>query len=452
MYLQSNCAKLCFASRILITSHLQKLISNHNAAHIPLNINNRKLLKIGTRTKIWDSTPQQQQLQALCGYRTFHTTSTRNIAPFLWLFVKPFAKLSAILAGRGARGWWQDLPKDKQSRFQKILRELSPYVLGAIGVFASLFGINYWIHIETAPITGRRRFMAFTKQQYQQIVQLELENHLETHKEHMLPVNHPDTVKVVGICKRLYAANRDWIKFTDGGKFHVVVVDEPDNVNAFVLPSGHIFVFTGLLKAAKNNDQLAMIIGHEMSHAIMSHGVEHISFAQLLDWFVIVSLAAIWALIPSDSIAFIAQWIYQKLVKYALEMPYSRAIEVEADEVGLQMAAKACFDVREAPVFWTMLDLYTELHEENPVKIPEWLSTHPSHENRSETLDEFIPKMLKLRESCKCSSLPGKDPRDEIKQLKHYLKSMKTKPMFENTVILNPNVVSAKIIDSSTNK
>ena len=100
-------------------------------------------------------------------------------------------------------------------------------------------------------------------------------------------------------------------------------------------------------------------------------------------------------------------------------------MESEADEVGLKLAAKACIDIREAPLFWAKMKLLSELtSEEN--EILEFFSTHPSHEHRENTLASMVPDLLKLRTSCRCYKLCDVDPYlsrrkmidEEVKDLK----------------------------------
>ena len=76
-------------------------------------------------------------------------------------------------------------------------------------------------------------------------------------------------------------------------------------------------------------------------------------------------------------------------------------METEADEVGLTLASRACFDVREAPLFWAKMQVVSE--ESEYVQPPEYLATHPSHQTREAHLAKLVPDALKLRNSCGCS-------------------------------------------------
>lgn len=140
----------------------------------------------------------------------------------------------------------------------------------------------------------------------------------------------------------------------------------------------------------------------------------------LLDFLGLIFLTMIWAVCPRDSLAILGQWLQSKLQEYLFSRPYSRTLEAEADKVGLQLAAKACVDVRASSVFWQQMELADSLSG-NP-KLPEWLSTHPSHGNRVEHLERLIPEALKIREVCNCPPLSGPDPRLLFKlTMKHFL-------------------------------
>ncbi|GAA6068190.1 metalloendopeptidase OMA1, mitochondrial [Tachysurus ichikawai] len=106
----------------------------------------------------------------------------------------------------------------------------------------------------------------------------------------------------------------------------------------------------------------------------------------------------IWALCPRDSLALLGQWTQGKLVELLFNRPYSRKLEAEADQIGLQLAAKACVDVRSSPVFWRLMELSNQLSEESTT--PEWFSTHPSHRNRVKQLDHLIPEVTPHKPTC----------------------------------------------------
>ncbi|XP_007550846.1 metalloendopeptidase OMA1, mitochondrial-like [Poecilia formosa] len=173
--------------------------------------------------------------------------------------------------------------------------------------------------------------------------------------------------------------------------------------------NGKVFMFTGMLGAVADLDQLMIVLGHEMAHAILDHSAEQASLSHVVDLLSLIVVTAIWALCPGDSLALVGGWAKDKLTELMFNHPYSRKLEAEADQVGLHLAAKACADVRAGPVFWQQLEIVDKLTG-NPT-VPEWLSTHPSHRNRSGQMDRLIPQALELRETCSCPALSPVDPR-----------------------------------------
>ena len=122
----------------------------------------------------------------------------------------------------------------------------------------------------------------------------------------------------------------------------------------------------------------------------------------------IIPLAFLWIFIPNDGLAIVADYFFNKIRQTFLELPFSRRMETEADEVGLQLASKACFDVREAPIFWEKMQAISENSSEvSDIQPPEFLSTHPSHDTRAKHLASLVPDALNLRISCGCHRLPN---------------------------------------------
>ncbi|XP_053325522.1 metalloendopeptidase OMA1, mitochondrial [Spea bombifrons] len=341
--------------------------------------------------------------------RPIHTTAQRNVLlpPHVWILIKPAQKLFAIILGRSVRKWWKSLPSNKRQLFKENVRRNKWKLSGSVAALGIVFVLFYCTHLEESPITGRSRLLVFRKEHYNFLTNLEYESLIEEFKDAMLPVEDSRYQLVQKIVDHLIACNGD-LPGVSEIEWVVHVVEKPD-INAFVLPNGQIFVFTGMLKAVADTHQLSFILGHELAHALLEHTAEMASVSHFLDFLFLISLAAIWALCPMDSLAVVGQWIQSRLKEYMFDRPFSRTLEAEADRVGLQLAAKACIDVRSSSVFWKQMELSETL--EGQPRTPEWLSTHPSHENRADHLDRLIPEALKLREMCNCPPLPLPDPR-----------------------------------------
>lgn len=166
-----------------------------------------------------------------------------------------------------------------------------------------------------------------------------------------------------------------------------VVVFDSEQVNAFALPGGKIGVYTGLLKVAENEDQLATVIGHEIAHVLADHSNERLSQSQLANTGLQITSVALGA-------SEYAQ--YQQVTMSALGLglqvgvllPYGRTQESEADIVGLDLMAKAGFDPRESVTLWHNMAKASQGQQP-----PELLSTHPSHSTRIRDLNQTMQKL-----------------------------------------------------------
>jgi predicted Zn-dependent protease len=152
-----------------------------------------------------------------------------------------------------------------------------------------------------------------------------------------------------------------------------LVVFESDEVNAFALPGGKIGVYTGLLKVATDQDQLAAVIGHEIAHVTQQHGNERVSQAFVAEGGLAAASAALGGGGEKHDLAMAALGLG---AQYGVLMPYGRAQESEADLVGLDYMARSGFDPRAAITLWKNMSAATG---EGP---PEFMSTHPSHDTR----------------------------------------------------------------------
>jgi len=167
-----------------------------------------------------------------------------------------------------------------------------------------------------------------------------------------------------------------------------VQVFEDKNINAFALPGGKIGVFTGLLKAAVNQDQLAAVIGHEVAHVIANHSAERVSEGMAAQ-----GIQAVSGVDPQ---------IFGIATNVFFLLPHSRAQESEADVLGLDYMAKAGFDPRQAPVLWENM-----AKASSGDKPPEILSTHPSDTTRIRGLTARLNTAMPLYEQARAA---GKKP------------------------------------------
>ncbi|MBT8439447.1 MAG: M48 family metallopeptidase [Gammaproteobacteria bacterium] len=162
-----------------------------------------------------------------------------------------------------------------------------------------------------------------------------------------------------------------------------VLVFEDDQANAFALPGNKIGVYTGLLKYAKNQDQLATVMGHEVAHVIAKHGNERVS-SQLATQTGLGIAAAILGSQQGESNAMILAGLGLG-VQFGITLPFSRKHESEADLIGLDLMAKAGFNPEESVPLWVNMS-------QAGGAPPEFMSTHPSGATRIKQLKERIPQ------------------------------------------------------------
>lgn len=167
-----------------------------------------------------------------------------------------------------------------------------------------------------------------------------------------------------------------------------VAVFREDTANAFALPGGKVGVYTGMLKVAHNQHQLAAVIGHEIAHVTSHHGNERVSqqFAVQQGMALIQALGN-----PQTQNGQLLMGLLGVGVQVGILLPYSRVQESEADLVGLSDMAKAGFDPRESVTLWQNMNRASNSGE--PL---EFLSTHPSHATRIQDLNNSMNKALSL--------------------------------------------------------
>jgi len=238
--------------------------------------------------------------------------------------------------------------------------------------------------------TGRKQLMLVSegqaieasKQAYVEMLQpLEKEGKIDSNRALTKRVNDiTDKLIVQAVHMRPETKNWDW---------QVKVIDDPEMVNAWCMAGGKMAVYTGLIeKVEPTDDELAQVMGHEISHALANHSAEQMSVAMASSLGLMVFGAASDSSAATLSAAAIA-------AKLAVELPYSRAGESEADRIGIELAAKAGYEPHAAVTLWQKME---KVGGDTP---PVFLSTHPSPENRQEKLKSYIPQMMPYYQAAK---------------------------------------------------
>jgi predicted Zn-dependent protease len=157
-------------------------------------------------------------------------------------------------------------------------------------------------------------------------------------------------------------------------------------VNAWCMPGGKVVVYTGLLPVPKNETALAIVLGHEITHAVAGHGRERMSQQMLAEG---IQVAGNVALGTDPKTVSIFNQVYGPAAQIGVLLPYSRKQETEADHYGLIFAAMAGYNPQEAIAFWTRM---ASLGGQKP---PEFLSDHPADQQRIDDIKKAMPEALK---------------------------------------------------------
>jgi len=231
----------------------------------------------------------------------------------------------------------------------------------------------------SVPYTNRRQFNIVSASEENQ---LGLQAWRETLSKAKLSNDAKAAEMVERIGRRIAAAadrpDFDW---------QFKLIDEPGTVNAFCLPGGRVAVYTGILPVTKDEEGLAVVMAHEVAHALAHHGAERMSQGELMN----IGGAALQTGLAGKDPA-----VQQKVMtafgvgaNVGVLLPFSRGHEAEADHIGLILMAKAGYDPRAAVPFWRRMDAG------GGKKPPEFLSTHPSDSTRIEKIESELPEALR---------------------------------------------------------
>lgn len=172
-------------------------------------------------------------------------------------------------------------------------------------------------------------------------------------------------------------------RFSQGFEWEVNVIDS-GQANAFCLPGGKMAVYTGLVPVAQNADAMAVVMGHEIAHALLRHGAQRMAQQKLSQMGQMAG--ALSGMDPQQ------QQMVMAAMGYGYLLPYARKHETEADEVGLMLAAAACFDPNEAVPLWERMGAAG-----GGQAPPEFSSTHPNPGTRIRNLQALMPKAMEYR-------------------------------------------------------
>jgi predicted Zn-dependent protease len=228
----------------------------------------------------------------------------------------------------------------------------------------------------TVPVTGRKSFNLIPESQ---AIAMGEDAYRQVLSESKIITSGPDYQMMMEVGTRI-AAVAD-----EPYEWQFALIDDANTVNAFCLPGGKVAVYTGILKVARNADGLAVVMGHEIAHAVARHGSERMTDQLALQ----VAGTGLESLLggTSEGSRNLIMAAYGVGAQIGVLLPFGRSQETEADHIGLVYMARAGYDPHEAPLFWERMNA-----ESGGGSPPEFLSTHPNPENRVRQLREWMPE------------------------------------------------------------
>jgi predicted Zn-dependent protease len=241
----------------------------------------------------------------------------------------------------------------------------------------------------SVPITGRSQLSLVSDSEMMSMSYQEYDKFLKSNK---LSTDKQATEMVRRVGGRIekavetYFAQKDMSKQLDGYKWEFNLVESKE-INAWCMPGGKVVVYTGILPVTKTEAGLAVVMGHEIAHAVARHGAERMSQEMLAQ----LGAVALDAALASKSAETKNVWMsaYGVGAQYGALLPYSRKHESEADQLGLYFMAMAGYDPNEAVTFWSRM---AQTGGSSP---PEFLSTHPANDTRINDLKKLVPEAMK---------------------------------------------------------
>lgn len=241
----------------------------------------------------------------------------------------------------------------------------------------------------TNPITGKKPLILVSNAQlfpmaFQQYNQVLNEEKLSTNKA------QTQMVKTVGtdiktVVER-YLASQNQSDFLNGYQWEFNLI-ENEALNAWCMPGGKVAFYTGIMPVCANENGVAVVMGHEVTHAIAEHSAQRVTQSMIAQGLQVAGNIAL----NDSKYRNVFNQLYPMGATVGI-LAYSRSAEMEADKIGLQLMSMAGYDPREAPRFWKRM----EAQAKGKQAPPEFLSTHPSPGRRIAQLEAEIPKVLPL--------------------------------------------------------
>jgi len=265
------------------------------------------------------------------------------------------------------------------------------------GLIAAVFMLGQFQGCAEVPITHRRVLHLVPESE---LLTMSLQQYDEVLQKSKLSTNTREVEMVRRVGNRIAKAAEAFLIETGQQdrikdfKWEFNLIQDDKTVNAWVMPGGKAAVYTGILPYTQNETGLAVVLGHEVGHALADHGNERMSQALLANMGGMALSVALSQRPQETQQLFMT--VYGVGANLGFLLPYSRLQESEADRIGLTLMARAGYNPREAIPFWQRMS-----KQEGTSRPPEFLSTHPAPETRIADIKKYIPEALPYYEKSK---------------------------------------------------
>lgn len=255
-------------------------------------------------------------------------------------------------------------------------------------ILALLATALLWTGCSTVPITGRKQVLLVSDQEVLTSSLTQYSSYMSTASR---STNSSRSSMVTRVGQRIAAATEQYLRQNGleselnnfAWEFNLV---NDNQVNAFCMPGGKIVVYEGLMNLVDSEDELAVVVGHEVAHAVAKHSNERMSQQMLTQYGAQILGAAVSQ--KSEAVQSMAAQVYGLGAEYGLSLPFSRKHELEADYMGLILMTIAGYNPDVAVGFWQKMSA-------DGTQIPEFMSTHPSDTKRIKEIQNELPKIKK---------------------------------------------------------
>jgi len=239
----------------------------------------------------------------------------------------------------------------------------------------------------SVPITGRKQLQLVSDSE---VLSSSLTQYSSYMKSATKSTNTTKSAQVTRVGKKIAAATEAYLRANGlesevsnfSWEFNLV---KDDQLNAFCMPGGKIVVYEGIMKLMSSDDELAVVLGHEVAHAVAKHSNERMSQQILAQYGSAVLSGALSG--QSAAVQSVASQVYGLGAQYGMTLPFSRKHESEADYMGLILMTMAGYNPDVAVTFWQ------KMSAGSTTTTPEFMSTHPSDARRIADIQKHLPEV-----------------------------------------------------------